>query len=69
MYPLGVVFGFDDCASVVGQEIDRACLAAFVNLNALLLGVADQDLVELGAMYLVGVGHGLVPRFAKLEYL
>ena len=64
-----VVSGTNDRAAIVGQEIDRPHLAAFMHLDALARRVADQHVVEFGALDLVGVGHRLVPGLGELEGL
>jgi len=50
-------------------QIHRVHAGAFDDLGAGARGMADQDLVELGAADLIGIGHGLVPGVAEAEVL
>jgi len=50
-------------------EDDPRRLAAFVHLCTKPGCVAQQDLIKLGPLDLVGMGHGLVPGFGEVEGL
>ena len=53
----------------VAVELDLAHALALEGARALGGGVAEQDLVELGAAHLPGVRHRLVPGLAELDEL
>ena len=60
-------FELDLDRRAVGIELDLAHPAAFEGARALGGGIAEQQLVELGAAHLPGVGHRLVPGLGELD--
>jgi len=63
-----VVAGTND-GLVIAREVDSPGLAAFMDFDALLCGIADEDGVEFRPLHLVGVGHRLVPGIREMEGL
>ncbi len=55
--------------AAAGEKLHRPGPACLLHVHALAPRIAHEDVVELAALHLVGMGHGLVPGFGEVEHL
>ena len=64
-----VVLSANHRATVIRQKINCPRLAALMHLNAFFRGIADQHVIKLGPLDLIGIRLGFVPGIGKMKGL